>query len=136
MQADITIKIDTEGIRGYTDQYVATLWHIAQANPEDGYESPWPGKLVEEIGSEIIRRFVTRTEPELYHHKGSNFDWGQRHLKGDKRAAEKWARVEEELRSRQLFEGIDDQVMANIRAAATKLLREDDSRFLEAPRGT
>lgn len=129
MQAEITFKIDTDSIQGYTDQYVATLWHIAQANPADGYASPGPGRLAEEIGGEIIRRFVTRTGPELWNHKGSNFDWGQRHLNKEQRDGDRWTQIEEELRQRQLLNGVDDDVMANLRAAVMKIIREDDSRF-------
>lgn len=77
MKATVTIEIDTSTLQGMGDSYVAAMWHVAQANPADGFKSPEPGQLVEEIGREIIRRFCERTGPELWAHKGSNYDWAK-----------------------------------------------------------
>jgi hypothetical protein len=132
MQAEITFKIDTDSIQSCTDQYVAGLWHIAQANPADQYASPVPGLLAEAIGREIIRRFLAMTSPELWRHQGCHFDWGQRHLDGDRRAGERWSQIEDELRQRKLLDKVDEDVMANLRAAAVKIIREDDSKFVQS----
>lgn len=80
MKASITFEIDTENLRRASDGYLATLWHIAQANPACPFRDRDAGQLAEAIGREIIRRFVARAEPELWHHQGGHFDWGQKHL--------------------------------------------------------
>lgn len=73
MKTTVTITINTEVLNSYTDTYLAQLWHIAQANPEDSNASRAPGQLAEAIGREIIRRWLARTEPELWHHNGADF---------------------------------------------------------------
>jgi len=70
----ITITIDTGALSGFTDQHLATLWHVAQANPADISDVD-AGKVAEAIGREIIRRFLVSTPPELYHHQGHHADW-------------------------------------------------------------
>lgn len=80
MKAEVTFQIDTEGLRRASDSYLATLWHVAQANPACPFKDRGAGQLAEAIGREIIRRFVGRAEPELWHHQRSHFDWGQIHL--------------------------------------------------------
>jgi hypothetical protein len=77
MKASITITFDTDSLQGYTDQHLAALWHVAQANPEDGFQSREPGELAEKIGREIIRRFLTQTPPALWEHQGRHFDSGR-----------------------------------------------------------
>lgn len=85
MKTSITIEIDTDHITTATDSHLASLWHVAQANPADPFETPDAGRLAERIGREIIRR--ERTGPELWRHQGHHFDWGQLHLKKDKERA-------------------------------------------------
>lgn len=75
----ITVTFETDNLSSYTDQYVATLWHVAQANPVDGFKNREPGDVAERIGREIIRRFIKRIGPELWNHQGSHFEFG-RHL--------------------------------------------------------
>ena len=87
MKATITIEVDTDPHQSYTDSYIAGLWHVAQANPADPFEDRDAGQLVEIIGREIIRRFLRATAPELWHHQGSHFDWGQLHLRKHSQAA-------------------------------------------------
>lgn len=77
MKASITVTFDTDSLQGYTDQHLAVLWHVAQANPEDGFQSCEPGKLAEKIGREIIRRFLAQTPPELWSHQGGHFYSGR-----------------------------------------------------------
>lgn len=76
----VTIEIDTDQLASWTDQHLVSLWHVAQANPASGFDSPEPGRLAEAIGREIIRRFLVNTPPELYAHQGHHYDWGQKHL--------------------------------------------------------
>jgi hypothetical protein len=70
----ITIPIDTDRLRDFTDQYLSTLWHVAQANPAD-ISDVAAGRIAEAVGREIIRRFLASTPPELYHHQGHHADW-------------------------------------------------------------
>ena len=73
MKTDVTIKIDTDDLRSVTDTYLASLWHVAQANPADPLRPRGSGKLTEHIGREIIARFLRRTPPELCSHDGSAY---------------------------------------------------------------
>ena len=87
MKETITFEIDTNDLSRFTDKYLASLWHIAQANPADPIQCRDAGCLAELIGREIIRRWLGNIEPELWHHQGHHFDWGQLHLaKNDDRA--------------------------------------------------
>lgn len=72
----ITIEID-DNLTNYTDERLALCWHVAQANPADGFESSIPGDLAERIGREIIRRWVGSARVELYHHQGHHYYWKQ-----------------------------------------------------------
>jgi hypothetical protein len=83
MKATVTFEIDTDQIGTYNDSYIVSLWHVAQANPADPFKDQAAGQLAEIIGREIIRRFITGTQPELWHHQGVHFDWGARHLPKD-----------------------------------------------------
>lgn len=74
----IVIEIDETMLSSYTAAHLAMLWHVAQANPADGFETSEPGELAERIGREIIRRWLsTSAEPELYHHQGRHYYWKQ-----------------------------------------------------------
>lgn len=74
MKTDITFTIDTDRLSGYTDTYLAQLWHIGQANPAPSNDHD-AGHLAERIGREIIRRWLTGTGPELYSHQGHSHYW-------------------------------------------------------------
>lgn len=77
MKVTISIDIGTDGLESRTDSYLTSLWHVAQANPADPFKDRDAGQVAEIIGREIIRRFVKRTGPELWHHQGGHFDWGK-----------------------------------------------------------
>lgn len=77
MKAIIAIEIDTDSLRSVTDTYLASLWHVAQANPADPFKDREAGELAEHIGREIIARFLRRTPPELWGHNGSHYDFHQ-----------------------------------------------------------
>ncbi len=74
MKHSITIEVDDEGLQHKTDDYLAQCWHVAQANPADPY-SAGPGELVETIGREIIRRWLSKVPAELYRHQGNSHYW-------------------------------------------------------------
>lgn len=73
----VTIEIDTSALQGVTDSRLAALWHVAQANPAPQFEDGRAGELVAKIGYEIIRRWLTAAEPELYHHQDRHYYWHQ-----------------------------------------------------------
>jgi hypothetical protein len=73
----ITIEFDMDNLGRYEDSYLATLWHVAQANPADGFESNEPNEIAERIGREIIRRWLSKAPVELYHHQGRHYYWKQ-----------------------------------------------------------
>jgi hypothetical protein len=73
----ITVEFDTTALAGYTDGFLATLWHVAQENPADGFECKEPGEVVAAIGWEIIRRWLRNTEPAMYHHQDRHYYWKQ-----------------------------------------------------------
>lgn len=76
MKHAITIEIDTEvgALDNYTDEYIAMLWNVAQANPAPISDIA-AGETAEAVGREIIRRFVLRTGPPLWHHQGNHAYW-------------------------------------------------------------
>lgn len=74
----ITIAIDIDGLEGYTDDYLALCWHVAQANPDSPFESPEPGMIAEHVGREIIRRWLIAVPPRLWDVQGKHFRIGER----------------------------------------------------------
>jgi hypothetical protein len=74
MKVSITFEIDEDQLSGYADEYLAQLWHIAQANPAP-MQDRRAGTIAERIGREIIRRWLKKTEPELWHHQGEHHYW-------------------------------------------------------------
>jgi hypothetical protein len=69
---EVQFKIDSDQLTGYTDEYLATLWHIAQANPAEDSDRT-AGQLAERIGREIISRFIKAAPIPLWNHQGSDF---------------------------------------------------------------
>jgi hypothetical protein len=70
----ITITIDAAQLSRYTDEHLAALWHVAQANPAP-IEDRDAGEVAENIGREIIRRWLASTPPELWRHQGRHHYW-------------------------------------------------------------
>jgi hypothetical protein len=73
----ITVEIEDNRLASYTDSHLATLWHVAQANPADQFEDQAAGRLAERIGREIIRGWLKTAEAELWHHQGEHYYWNQ-----------------------------------------------------------
>jgi hypothetical protein len=73
----ITIEFDDGELTRCTDERLAMLWHVAQANPADGFENKAPGEIAERIGREIIRRWLRHAPIEMYHHQGRHYSWKQ-----------------------------------------------------------
>lgn len=80
MKYTIHVEIDRDQLQVYTDRHLASLWHVAQANPAP-MENREAGQVAELVGREIIRRFVTQAGPELWAHQGGHADWCELHLK-------------------------------------------------------
>jgi len=57
----ITIEIDESMLASYSNEYLATCWHLAQANPADGFATSVPG----ELGVEQERRARPALAPLL-----------------------------------------------------------------------
>ena len=70
----ITFEIDTAGLGRVTDAHLAALWHIAQHNPAPHGDRD-AGELAGSIGFEIIRRWLAKAPPELYHHQARDHYW-------------------------------------------------------------
>lgn len=69
MKTAITIEVDTARLPHLEDRYLAALWHVGQANPAPISDRD-AGAIAEEIGREIIRRWLERTGAELWAHQG------------------------------------------------------------------
>jgi hypothetical protein len=65
----VTIDIGTVELSRYSDSHLATLWHLAQANPAPLGDRV-AGELAERVGREVIRRWLGGTEPVPYRHQG------------------------------------------------------------------
>jgi hypothetical protein len=74
MKTNITIEIDTHRLADFNDQHLATLWHVAQANPAPISDRA-AGEIAEAIGREIIARWLRTVPPELWHHQGRHHFW-------------------------------------------------------------
>lgn len=72
MKTSITFDIETDKLAGYTDQYLAQLWHIAQANPAPITDRD-AGELAETIGREIIKRWLQNSPADLWSHQGRHY---------------------------------------------------------------
>ena len=79
MSADITISIDRHRLRSYSDGFLAVAWHVAQANPA-AIADPDAGELAEDVGREIVRRWLQTVEPELWAHQGHYYSGELRKL--------------------------------------------------------
>jgi len=74
MKITVSINIDTDRISSYASDYLADLWHVAQANPAP-FGDKNAGDLIEEIGREIIKRWLKENPGNLYHHQGHHHYW-------------------------------------------------------------
>lgn len=72
MKTSITFNIDTDSLDGYTDEYIAQLWHIAQANPAPITDRD-AGELAESVGREIIKRWMRNQTPAVFAHQGHHY---------------------------------------------------------------
>lgn len=67
----ITIEFDLGALEHYTDEFLAQLWHVGQANPAD-ITNIEAGRIAERLGREIIRRWLVGQRPALWSHQGAH----------------------------------------------------------------
>ncbi|WP_313074953.1 hypothetical protein [Melaminivora sp.] len=65
----ITFEVHLDRLASYTDECIAQLWHISQANPAP-FGDRQACDFAEQVGREIIRRFVAAQPPALWAHQG------------------------------------------------------------------
>lgn len=67
----ITFEVDSDRLSGYTDEYLAQLWHLGQANPAP-FGDAAACNFAELVGREIVRRWLGSMAPELWTHQASH----------------------------------------------------------------
>jgi hypothetical protein len=70
----IPITFDIDHLHNYTDEFLLTLWHVAQANPAPIGDHQ-AGDIVTKLGNEIIRRWLHGVEAPMYHHQPHHNYW-------------------------------------------------------------
>lgn len=64
----ITFEVDADNLQSFNDAYIAQLWHVAQANPAP-FGDAAACNFAEQVGREIVRRWLSSTPPELWVHQ-------------------------------------------------------------------
>ena len=72
---EVTLTIDESMLTRVTDETLALWWHVAQANPADGFAGKEPGEIAMKVGWEIIRRWLKKAPVEMYHHQQEHYFW-------------------------------------------------------------
>jgi hypothetical protein len=70
----IGITFDLAKLSSYSDEFLATLWHVAQANPapHGDYQA---GEIASKVGAEIIQRWLIKAPVEMYRHQQRDNYW-------------------------------------------------------------
>lgn len=76
MKTTITFEVDADHLAAFDDQYIAQLWHVAQANPAPLGDVD-AGDFAEHVGREIVRRWLAATPPQLWAHQGRHIAAGK-----------------------------------------------------------
>jgi hypothetical protein len=77
----VTFDINLASLASVTDDHLAALWHIAQANPATHGDRE-ACELVKVIGIEIIRRWLAAVPPALHIHQADDHYWKTLHQNG------------------------------------------------------
>lgn len=64
----ITFEVDPDHLGSCTDEYLAQLWHVGQANPAP-FGNAIACDFAERVGREVIRRWLTSVGPALWTHQ-------------------------------------------------------------------
>lgn len=67
-RVSITLDVEVNDLKRYTDPYLAAVWHAAQA-ANAPYGDRVAGELVQKLSFEIIRRWLGGAPAELYKHQ-------------------------------------------------------------------
>lgn len=67
----IEINADAGALAEVTDSYLASAWHVAQANPAP-YGDKDAGLLVKALGDEIMRRWLAHIPADRYRHQAQD----------------------------------------------------------------
>jgi len=73
-KVSITVQINTSDLCRLSDEHIAMLWSVAQANPAKDYDRE-AGEIVSTIGFEIIHRWLRQNPPPLYNHQARDHYW-------------------------------------------------------------
>ena len=67
----IAFEVDSGRLGSYTDEHLAQLWHIGQANPAP-FGDAAACNFAELVGREVIRRWLAQVSPALWTHQASH----------------------------------------------------------------
>lgn len=82
MNTDYSVTVNVPAdIRGYTDVYLVSLWHLSQINPAP-FGDHEACMFAEKVGREIIRRFIAEVGPELWNHQALHIEAAKRIAEG------------------------------------------------------
>lgn len=70
----ITIEFDANSLSNYEDSFLAALWHVAQWNPAPRGDHD-AAQVAEQIGREIILRWLKKVPAVIWNRKGSDPYW-------------------------------------------------------------
>jgi hypothetical protein len=73
----VAITFDLDQLRTYTDEFLAQLWHVCQANPAV-FGDRDACTAAECVKFEIARRWLVKAPVELYTHQESHVDTQER----------------------------------------------------------
>lgn len=75
MLHNVIFEIDTDAscLGNFTNEWLASLWHIGQANPAP-FGDRDAGLLVKAVGDEIVRRWLAAVPATRYNHQASDHD--------------------------------------------------------------
>lgn len=68
MKTTITFEIDDDNLAHFTDEHIAQLWHISEANPAK-FGDVQACTLAESLSREIVCRWLAKTPPALWTHQ-------------------------------------------------------------------
>lgn len=64
---NIPIKIDPDRLEHYSDEHLAALWYVTQANPAP-IGDPRASQIAEHVAREIVARWIRSTPIPLWNH--------------------------------------------------------------------
>lgn len=75
--ASITVSVDIANLPSFTDDYLASLWHVSQINPAPfGDEAAC--ELADAIRTEMIRRWLAAVPAPLHSHSWDHVEKARR----------------------------------------------------------